>query len=64
MRPEPLTIDCDTCAVRGPACSDCVVTVLLGLEPGPVDLIAEEVVAVDLLARYGLVPPLRLADAG
>ncbi len=26
-------IDCDTCEVRGPACSDCVVPVLLG-HPG------------------------------
>jgi hypothetical protein len=25
-----MLIDCDTCVVRGPACGDCVVTVLLG----------------------------------
>ena len=30
---QPLHIDCDTCSVRGPACGDCVVSVLLGL-PG------------------------------
>jgi hypothetical protein len=30
---HPLHIDCDTCPVRGPACGDCVVSVLLGL-PG------------------------------
>ncbi len=28
-----MLIDCDTCAVRGPACGDCVVTVLLGGPP-------------------------------
>ena len=26
-------IDCETCLVRGPACHDCVVTVLLGPPP-------------------------------
>lgn len=30
---HPLHIDCDTCPVSGPACGDCVVSVLLGL-PG------------------------------
>jgi predicted small lipoprotein YifL len=28
-----MVIDCDTCAVRGPACGDCVVSVLLGGPP-------------------------------
>ncbi len=28
-----MIIDCDDCAVRGPACGDCVVTVLLGGRP-------------------------------
>lgn len=28
-----MMIDCDACAVRGPACGDCVVTVLLGTPP-------------------------------
>ena len=28
-----MMIDCDACAVRGPACGDCVVTVLLGSIP-------------------------------
>jgi len=26
-----MLIECDTCAVRGPACQDCVVSVLLAL---------------------------------
>jgi hypothetical protein len=28
-----MVIDCDACAVRGPACGDCVVSVLLGGPP-------------------------------
>ena len=28
----PVVIDCDDCAVRGPACRDCVVSVLLGAQ--------------------------------
>ena len=28
---EPVIIDCDDCAVRGPGCRDCVVSVLLGV---------------------------------
>ncbi|WP_232675763.1 hypothetical protein [Nocardioides sp. R-C-SC26] len=52
-------IDCDSCLVRGLACHDCVVTVLLG--PPPELLIADdERRALDALAEGGLVPPLRL----
>lgn len=54
-------IDCDSCAVRGPACGDCVVTVLLGAPPEGVHLDVAEVAAIDVLAGSGLVPPLRLA---
>jgi hypothetical protein len=52
-------IDCDTCLVRGPACHDCVVTVLLG-PPPELTLGDDECRALDLLAAGGLVPPLRL----
>lgn len=55
-------IDCDACAVRGPACADCVVSVMLG-PPGDVLLGAEERTALDVLAGFGLVPPLRLVVA-
>ena len=55
-----VTVDCDTCVVRGPACGDCVVTVLLGAPPDGVRLDAEEVAALDALSTSGLVPPLRL----
>ena len=55
-----LHVDCDTCSARGPACGDCVVSVLLGL-PGPrVDLDGDEQQALSALAGSGLVPPLRL----
>ncbi len=57
-----LVIDCDSCAVRGLACSDCVVTVLLG-PPAAIELDRDEVGALDALAGSGLVPPLRLVTA-
>ena len=58
---EPVVVDCDTCLVRSAAaCGDCVVTVLLGAPPDGVVLDETEVTALDVLAREGLVPPLRL----
>lgn len=56
-----MLIDCDTCAVAGPACSDCVVSVLLGPPPtGQVEIADEHAPALRVLADAGLVPPLRL----
>ncbi len=52
-------IDCDSCLVRGLSCHDCVVTVLLG-PPPELAFDAEEQLALDVLARSGLVPPLRM----
>lgn len=54
-------IDCDTCVVRGLACHDCVVTVLLG-PPPELAFDDEERRALDVLAEGGLVPPLRLVE--
>ena len=71
-----MIIDCDSCEVRGNACGDCVIGVLLGA-PGPrqddeqgdpdvpsgapiVQLDAPEWRALDVLAQQGLVPKLRL----
>jgi len=59
-----MLIDCDSCRVRGPACGDCVVTVLLGAPPEGVRLDPEERDALDVLAASGLVPPLRLVVLG
>jgi hypothetical protein len=63
-----MMIDCDCCVVRGPACDDCVVTVLLGAPPADrpgdgetvIDLDGNEQAALAVLAGCGLVPPLRL----
>lgn len=54
-------IDCDTCLVRGLACHDCVVTVLLG-PPPELTFDDEERRALDVLAAGGLVPPLRMVE--
>jgi hypothetical protein len=53
----PVVIDCDDCAARGPACRDCVVSVLLGV---PETLLDEERAALEVLADVGLAPRLRL----
>jgi hypothetical protein len=54
---EPVVIDCDDCAVRGPGCRDCVVSVLLGV---PETLLQDERAALEVLAEVGLAPRLRL----
>ena len=59
-----LVIDCGACAVRGRACSDCVVSSLLG-QPGaqPVAFADDEVRALRALSEAGMLPPLRLVRA-
>jgi hypothetical protein len=52
-----MIIDCDDCAVRGAACKDCVVSVLLGV---PDTLRDDEKAALEALAEAGLAPRLRL----
>lgn len=59
--PSMTTIDCDTCTVRGLACHDCVVTVLLG-PPPELTIDDTEQRALDVLAEGGLVPPLRMVE--
>jgi hypothetical protein len=59
--PDTLIIDCDRCSVRGLACTDCVVSVLLG-PPAVLDHDSQNAIAV--LAGSGLVPPLRLVTQG
>jgi hypothetical protein len=54
---EPVIIDCDDCAVRGPGCRDCVVSVLLGV---PESLFEDERAALEVLAEAGMAPRLRL----
>jgi hypothetical protein len=55
-----MLIDCDRCEVRGLACPDCVVSVLLGPVEQAAELGGAEQRAIDVLAGAGLVPPLRL----
>jgi len=57
-----LHIDCDTCVVRGLACHDCVVTVLMG-PPPELCFDEDEQRALEVLAGSGLVPPLRMVTA-
>lgn len=54
---QSVVIDCDDCAVRGPGCRDCVVSVLLGV---PETLLEDERAALEVLAEAGLAPRLRL----
>jgi len=60
-----LTIDCDTCVMQHTdACEDCVVSFVIGREPGEalvIDVAAAR--AVRLLAGAGLVPGLRHTPA-
>ena len=55
-------IDCESCAVRGDACSDCVVSVMLGGPPA--DVVPDEHRALGVLADFGLVPPLLMTPPG
>lgn len=59
-----MIVDCDRCEVRGVACQDCVITVLLGTLPGGVELDGTERLALDTLAEVGMVPRLQLVDRG
>jgi hypothetical protein len=56
-----MRIDCDECRMQNTdQCEDCMVTFLLGTEPGPIELADGEQAALGNLAQAGLVPPLRL----
>ncbi len=75
-----MIVDCGDCSVRGDACSDCVVSVLLGVpavpssrDAGPVGGLAharrlrleqDEQEAMRVLADGGLIPRLRLVRGG
>lgn len=54
-----MLIDCETCVAGPTACSDCVVSVLLG-PAADGTLLSEEQRAIGVLSDSGLVPPLRL----
>ena len=54
-----LHVDCLSCRVRGPACSDCVISALLG--PPSVEFGEAERQALGVLSAGGLLPPLRMS---
>ncbi|WP_425309813.1 hypothetical protein AADG42_13950 [Ammonicoccus fulvus] len=60
-------VDCNRCVARGSGCSDCVISVLLGIPEGEVtrgvELEGDERAALAVLAESGLLPPLRLVQA-
>lgn len=58
---ENLRIDCDECVMRATdACDDCVVTFIVGREPGDAIVVdAAEQRALRVLGERGLVPGLR-----
>jgi hypothetical protein len=55
-----MIIDCDNCAVRGAACNDCVISVLIGKPDALPSLNHDECAALEALADAGLAPRLRL----
>ncbi|MGH3796350.1 MAG: hypothetical protein ACRDSP_15840 [Pseudonocardiaceae bacterium] len=57
-----MIVDCDRCEVRGDACGECVITVLLGAPPGGLELDGADRMALDTLAAAGMVPRLQLVD--
>lgn len=59
-RMDVLHVDCATCRARGPACGDCVISVLLGPMPAELRLEDDERTALAEMARVGLIPPLRM----
>ena len=59
---DVMTIDCNACAVAGPGCDDCVVSLLLGRpEDAQTQLTAEEQAAMAIFAAAGMLPTLRMA---
>ena len=65
-----MEIDCGRCAMRGPGCRSCVVTVLVPRTAAAFSAAAPgylgeaEVKALGVLADAGLVPPLRFSLSG
>ncbi|MGI5214003.1 hypothetical protein [Plantactinospora sp. CA-290183] len=66
-----MLIDCDSCAVRGAACSGCLVSALLDRSPAEAGLTADEHRAIEVFTRAGFdvevlaaptSAPVRLAD--
>ncbi|NIH87869.1 hypothetical protein [Amycolatopsis granulosa] len=63
MTDNTVIIDCNRCTLRGRACGECVLSVLVDAPP-VVELDSEELAAVQLLSEAGLVPPPRVISRG
>ncbi|MFK3982038.1 hypothetical protein ACI2K4_16885 [Micromonospora sp. NPDC050397] len=48
-----MLIDCDSCAVRGPACDGCLVSALIDRPPAEAGLTSDEHRAIEVLTRAG-----------
>ncbi len=59
-----MVIDCGSCEMAEIACSDCVVSVLLGVPGVTPEVDDAHVAAIDVLASSGMVPPLQLVHGG
>jgi hypothetical protein len=61
MANQPLTIDCGDCVMAGTtACDDCIVSFIVGREPGDAVVVdADEERALRSLSEGGLVPRSR-----
>ena len=62
---DSVVVDCDRCLVRSPsACGDCIVTVLLGAPPAGIEIDADEMAALGVLADAGPDAAAPPCDAG
>ncbi len=66
MGNQPLTIDCGDCVIASTsACDDCIVSFIVGREPGDAVVFdVDEERAMRSLSEGGLVPHLRHASRG
>lgn len=55
-----MLIDCESCTARPRACSECMVSALLGVPEGAAQLGEEEAAVLNLFVDEGLLPRLRL----
>jgi hypothetical protein len=59
-----MIVDCDRCEVRGDACRDCVITVLLGAPPEGIELDGIDRGGLHILAEAAMVSRWQLVDCG
>ena len=59
-----MVIDCGSCEMAEIACSDCVVSVLLGVPGVTAEVDDAHGAAIAVLASSGMVPPLQLVAGG